>query len=281
MRFGLKVNPGTWPEAAYWAGVAHDVGFDGLWTGDNLRNARDPLVPVHDGPTIISAWAATTSDIRVGLLIANLAYRRPTVLAKQAVSIDHVSGGRFDLGIGSGLWPADHAMAGVPFWAPRERAARLAEFVGAVDRLLRGEVRDHDGEHYRYHDAAMSPAARQARVPIIVAANGPKALAVAAEHGAGWVTFAGAADAEQFAHDTAQRAATLDALCRARGRDPGEIRRILLAYGAVSPWASRDAFAALVEQYRALGIDEIVCYAPKPDERAVFDSVTARLDEFR
>ena len=281
MRFGLKVNPATWDEAAQWAGIAQDVGFDGLWTGDNLRNARDPRVPVHDGPTIIAAWAAITSRIRVGLLIANLAYRRPTVLAKQAVSIDHVSGGRFDLGIGSGLWPADHAMAGVPFWAPRERAKRLAEFVGAVDRLLAGDATDHDGPNYPYHDAAMSPAALQPRIPIIVAANGAKALAVAAEHGTGWVTFAGSADADQFAQDTAERARTLDALCQARGRDPGELRRILLAYGAVSPWASRDAFAAMVGRYRQVGIDEIVCYAPKADERSVFDAVAARLDEFR
>src|SRR5882757_747873 len=225
MRFGLKVNPATWDEAAHWAGIAQDVGFDGLWTGDNLRNARDPQIPVHDGPTIIAAWAATTSRIRVGLLIANMAYRRPAVLAKQAISIDHVSGGRFDLGIGSGLWPADHAMAGVPFWAPRERAARLAEFVGVVDRLLAGDTADHDGEYYPHHDAALSPAPRQARIPIIVAANGPKALAVAAEHGEGWVTFPGTAGAEEFARDTAERHRALDRLCQARDRAPDTLRR--------------------------------------------------------
>ena len=281
MRFGLKVNPATWDDATHWAGVAEQAGFDSLWTGDNLRNSRDPQVPVHDGPTIVAAWAATTSSIRVGLLIANMAYRRPTVLAKQAISLDHVSGGRFDLGIGSGLWPADHAMAGVPFWAPRERAARLAEFVGVLDRLLAGDTADHDGEYYPYHDAAVSPATLQARIPIIVAANGPKALAVAAERGDGWVTFPGTSGAEEFAHDTAQRARTLDALCRDRGRDPGEVRRILLAYGAVSPWSSTDAFAVMVEQFGAMGVDEIVCYAPKPDEQAVFDTIAGQLHKFR
>jgi len=281
MRFGLKVNPATWDDAAQWAGVAEQAGFDSLWTGDNLRNSRDPQAPVHDGPTIVAAWAATTSSIRVGLLIANMAYRRPTVLAKQAISIDHVSGGRFDLGIGSGLWPADHAMAGVPFWAPRERAARLSEFVGIVDRLLAGDTAVHDGEYYPYHDAAVSPAALQAHIPVIVAANGPKALRVAAEHGDGWVTFPGTAGAEEFAHDTAHRVRTLDALCRDRGRDPGEVRRILLAYGAVWPWSSTDAFAVMVEQFGAMGIDEIVCYAPKPDEQAVFDTIAGQLDKFR
>lgn len=83
MRFGLKVNAGTWSEAQHWAGIAEEVGFDGLWTGDNMRNPRDPAVPVHDGLTLIAAWAAITSRIRVGALIANAVFRRPTVLAKQ------------------------------------------------------------------------------------------------------------------------------------------------------------------------------------------------------
>ena len=111
MRFGLKVNPAGWDDASSWAGIAEEAGFDGLWTGDNLRNPRDPAIAVHDGPTIIAGWAATTRRIRVGLLIANLVFRQPTVLAKQATTIDHVSGGRFDLGIGSGVWPTDHGMA--------------------------------------------------------------------------------------------------------------------------------------------------------------------------
>lgn len=273
MRFGLKVNPGTWQEATQWARIAEESGFDGLWTGDNLLNSRNAATPVHDGPTIIAAWAATTTRIRVGLLIGNMAYRRPTVLAKQAVSIDHVSAGRFELGIGSGLWPADHAMAGVPFWNPRERADRLREFVGAVDRLLSGDTSDHEGPHYPYSNAAMSPAPIQPRIPLIVAANGPKGLAVVADHADAWVTFTGAAAEEEFYQATAERGRTLDALSAERGR---RVRRILLAYGSLTPWASADGFARMVERYEGLGFDEIVCYTPKPDERAVFDKVVSR-----
>jgi hypothetical protein len=116
---------------------------------------------------------------------------------------------------------------------------------------------------------------------LIVAANGPKGLAVTAEHGQGWVTFPGTAGPEQFAQDTAARVATLDRILDERGRDPRQLRRILLAYGAMSPWSSVDGFADLVEQYAQLGIDEIVCYAPQPGEQAVFDAVASRLDEFR
>ncbi|MFD1934569.1 MULTISPECIES: LLM class flavin-dependent oxidoreductase [Nonomuraea] len=273
MRFGLKVNPGTWQEAAQWARIAEEAGFDGLWTGDNLRNSRDAATPVHDGPTIITAWAAITTRIRVGLLIANMAYRRPTVLVKQAVSIDHVSAGRFELGIGSGLWPADHAMAGVPFWDPRERAERLREFVGVVDRLLSGDTGDQAGPHYPHAGAALSPAPVQPRIPLIVAANGPKGLAVVADHADAWVTFTGAAAEDDFYQASVERGRTLDALCGERGR---QVRRILLAYGSITPWASVDDFARMVERYEAIGFDEIVCYAPKPEERAVFDKVVSR-----
>ncbi|TDD87116.1 LLM class flavin-dependent oxidoreductase [Actinomadura rubrisoli] len=279
MKFGLKVNPGTWTEARRWADIAQDAGFDSLWTGDNLRNARDPRVPVHDGPAIIAGWAATTARIRIGLLIANMIYRRPTVLAKQAVTMDHISDGRFELGVGSGLWPADHAMAGVPVWSAQERADRFAEFVATVDRLRSGDAQDHAGGHYPYEGAALSPAPIQRRIPLIVAANGPRALAVAADHADSWVTFTGTAEEQDFHEATLTRIRTLDQRTADRGRPP--VRKVLLAYGSISPWSSADAFSRLVDRYRAIGFDEIICYAPKPAERAVFDKVARRLTDLQ
>ncbi|MFI6503800.1 LLM class flavin-dependent oxidoreductase [Nonomuraea typhae] len=279
MKFGLKVNPATWDEAATWAGIAQDAGFDGLWTGDNMRNPRDPAIAVHDGPSLLAAWAATTTGIAVGLLIANVVFRRPTLLAKQAVTLDHISGGRFQLGIGSGVWPTDHAMSGVPMWTAAERAARLSEFTGVVERLLSGDVSDHDGPYYPYRDAALTPPPVQRRLPLIVAANAPTALAVVARHADGWVTFPGAAAEEDFHRASAERIRTLDRLLREHDREP--VRKILLAYGAVTPWASADAFARTAERYGEIGFDEIVVYAPKPAERAVFDKVIDRLGDWR
>ncbi|TCM45609.1 LLM class flavin-dependent oxidoreductase [Kribbella sp. VKM Ac-2568] len=277
MRFGLKVNPAGWDDASQWAGIAEAAGFDGLWTGDNLRNPRDPAIPVHDGPTIIAGWAATTTRIRVGLLIANMVFRQPTVLAKQATTLDHVSRGRFDLGIGSGVWPTDHGMAGTEVWTARDRTDRLAEFVAVVDRLLSGDVSDHAGPYYPYTLAAMTPGTVQERLPLIVAANAPRALAVVAAHGDGWVTFPGAAAEAAFYEASVRRTEVLDSLLEGRR----EIRRILLAYGEIDPWASVDAFARLVDRYRGIGFNELVLYAPKDHERAVFDKVIARLDSYR
>jgi alkanesulfonate monooxygenase SsuD/methylene tetrahydromethanopterin reductase-like flavin-dependent oxidoreductase (luciferase family) len=276
MRFGLKVNPAGWTDATYWAGVAEDAGFDGLWTGDNLRNPRDVGVPVHDGPTVIAGWAATTQRIRVGILIANMVFRHPTVLAKTATTLDHVSGGRFDLGIGSGVWPTDHGMAGTPVWTARERTERLAEFVAVVERLLSGDVTDHDGPYYPYSLAAMAPGTVQDRLPLIVAANAPRALAVVAAHADGWVTFPGAASEEEFYAKSVERSQALDAALDGR-----KIRRLLLGYGELDPWGSEDGFARLVERYAGIGFDELVLYTPKDHEKVVFEKVANRLDTYR
>jgi alkanesulfonate monooxygenase SsuD/methylene tetrahydromethanopterin reductase-like flavin-dependent oxidoreductase (luciferase family) len=276
MRFGLNVNPAGWDEATHWAGIAEAAGFDGLWTGDNLRSPRDPAIPVLDGPTIITGWAATTTQIRVGLLIANLVFRHPTVLAKQALTMDHVSAGRFDFGIGSGVWPTDHAMAGVPMWTARERTDRLTEVVGIVSRLLSGDVSDHDGPHYPYSQASMAPGTVQERLPLIIAANAPRALVAAAAHGDGWATFPGTAAEADFYEASAERSRVLDKLLAGR-----EIRRILLAYGEISPWTSVDRFARLVDLYRDIGFNELVLYTPRDHELAVFDQVTAQLDSYR
>jgi len=127
----------------------------------------------------------------------------------------------------------------------------------------------------------MTPAPVRDRLPIIVAANGPKALGVVAAHADAWVTFPGAAPEPEFLAATAERSRALDRLCADRGRDSRAVRRILLAYGSITPWSTPDAFPSMVERYRELGIDEIVCYAPKPEERAVFDKIVERLAEWR
>jgi hypothetical protein len=101
---------------------------------------------------------------------------------------------------------------------------------------------------------------------------------VVAEHADAWVTFPGSATEPDFHAATVERCRTLDRLCTERGR---EVRRILLAYGPITPWSTPAAFPAMVERYREIGIDEIVCYAPKPDERAVFDKIADRLADWR
>lgn len=120
IRFGLMSFRPAWQEAMEDAGRARRHGFDSLLTGDHLRHPRDPRFGFLDGWSMLAAWAAATSDIRLGMLVSNIIYRHPVVLARQAAAVDHISGGRLNLGIGTGVYATDHAMVGTEPWEPKK-----------------------------------------------------------------------------------------------------------------------------------------------------------------
>ena len=277
MRLGLKVNPAGWDDASDWAGIAESAGFDGLWTGDNLRNPRDPAIPVLDGPTVITGWAAITSRIRVGLLIGNLVFRHPTVLAKQATDdgprvARPVRPRHRVRSLADG--PRDGRGTAVD---GEERTERLSEFVAVVSRLLAGDVSDHDGPYYPYSQASMAPGTVQEPAAADRRGECARRWRWTAAHGDGWTSFPRRCRRGGLLRGLGRtRAEVLDELLGGR-----EIRRILLAYGKLDPWASVDGFARLVERYRGVGFNELVVYAPKEHEREVFDQVAAKLDSFR
>jgi Luciferase-like monooxygenase len=139
VRFGLSrfaQSSSDWRDKGR---LAEQCGFDVLWAPDHLFHFSRPDEPVLDGWVTLAAWAATTTRIRVGMLITNLSWRPPVLVARAAAALDQVSDGRFELGIGAGAF-ADQAMAGMLDMSPRERVARLAEGVGVIDRLLRGDL---------------------------------------------------------------------------------------------------------------------------------------------
>jgi alkanesulfonate monooxygenase SsuD/methylene tetrahydromethanopterin reductase-like flavin-dependent oxidoreductase (luciferase family) len=191
LRFGLidfAQSSADWQEKAQ---RSEQCGFDVLWTGDHLHHFYRPDEPMLDGWVTLAAWAAVTTRIRVGMLITNLSWRSPVLVARASAAIDQVSGGRFELGIGAGAF-ADQAMAGVLEMPPSERVARLAEGAAVIDRLLRGDVTPFAGRFTQYETASMAPGCVQApRPPITIAANGDRALKVAAQYADAWNTFGG------------------------------------------------------------------------------------------
>lgn len=144
MRFGYMALPASGAAAYREAYAAEAAGFDVLATGDHLRHPRDPSVSVLDGWSVLAAWAWQTERTRLAMLVSNPIYRNPVVLAKQAVTVDQLSDGRLDLGVGSGVYPTDHAMAGVPWWSPGDRVERFADFVRALIAALEGHT-SYDG----------------------------------------------------------------------------------------------------------------------------------------
>ena len=271
MRFGILV-PQDAPFdvlAERWR-RAEELGFDQLWVADHTADYRDLNGHWFDGWATLAAMATTTSRIRIGPLVANPILRHPAVLARQAASVDHLSGGRLELGIGTGIAGFDHAAVGSEYWSPRERAARFREYVEVVDSLLTAGPQGYQfrGRHYGTTGPALAPPCPQRpRPPLVVGGQSPTVRRIAAERADCWNTH-GPFDrnASEIWEITRQQNAELDELCATHGRDPAVLRRSLLLFGELDAWASPDAFERIVSQFRDAGMHEFVVFWP-PDDR--------------
>ncbi len=214
-------------------------------------------------------------------------FRHPVTLAKELLSLDGISGGRFTLGIGAGGDGFDATVLGQEKWTPRERADRLAEFMPLLDRLLTEDAVTQKGTFYSAVEARNIPGCVQRpRLPFAVAATGPRGLALAARYGQAWVTtgdpklYEAGTPAES---DAALRGqiAKLGTACEAIGRDVAELDKILLT--AFTPdrstiLTSLDAFVDFAGRQREVGFTELVLHWPIADsdfaaDQAVFERI--------
>jgi alkanesulfonate monooxygenase SsuD/methylene tetrahydromethanopterin reductase-like flavin-dependent oxidoreductase (luciferase family) len=269
LRFGAITLPNVpWPAMVDQWRYLEALGFDHLWTGDHLVNFLRPTEPLFEGWTLLAGLATQTTRARIGLLVSSIAFRNPAFLAKQAITVDHLSNGRLEVGLGAGVaggLDTSHRMAGLADWPPAERAERFHETVEIVDRLLRDEVTTYHGRHYRIEDAHIFPRpVQQPRPPLVLAAMGPRTIKTAAAYADAWNTYGGyGLSATEALASTRRLLGLLDEACAEFGRDPGAIRRSLLVHRfAGNPFASLDAFREFVGTYREIGIDEFVFYYP-------------------
>ena len=195
MRYGIVILPqDSWPVARRKWQRAEEFGFHHAWTYDHLswRSLADQ--PWQATMPTLTAAAAVTSVIRLGTFVSSPNFRHPVPFAKEIATVDDISGGRFLLGVGSGGTGFDAYVLGDREYSAAERHARFAEFVGSLDVLLRHEGPgsggiSFDGDWFTGVNARMvGRPAQHPRVPFVIAANGPKGLALVARHGAGWVT---------------------------------------------------------------------------------------------
>jgi alkanesulfonate monooxygenase SsuD/methylene tetrahydromethanopterin reductase-like flavin-dependent oxidoreductase (luciferase family) len=249
---------------------AEQLGFDHGWIPETwTMSDRSYLEPW----TLLAALARATRSLRLGTLVAILASRHPTLLAGHVLAVDHVSGGRVELGIGAGDVPTDSGIFGIPPWSGGERVERLEDQLPLLDALLRGESVTSARRHYSVTGAHLPEPVQRPRPPLVVAAEGKRSLRLVARHADAWVTLGGqpqtpergvatVSEAEGLA-GTRERVDLLDSHCREIGRDPQTIRRIVVAYRRrVDPLSSLDAFDEFVGSYAELGFDEFVLYWP-------------------
>jgi probable F420-dependent oxidoreductase len=241
----------SFARVAEYARRAERLGFDSVWVSDHFYlsierygggpEKHDALEPV----TTLAGLAVLTERVRLGTLVLGVPFRHPAVLAKAAVTIDGLSGGRLDLGLGSGWYEDEFRDFGVPFGTTGERFTMLEEAMQVLGLLFGSdEPVDFEGTNYRLRDATLRPRpVQEPRIPLWLGAKGgPRALKLAARHADGWnLSWKGTPE------DYAQKARAADAACEAEGRDPATLKRSIGLYTLVGA-DQRD----LVERWLAL-----------------------------
>lgn len=273
LRFHVQIVPNTdWDTVKARVLEAESLGFEAVALADHLVDWTDPSRPWFEAWSALGALAEATSTIRLTTVVTQIPLRNPAVLARQVLTLDHISHGRIELGLGTGLTiDPSYAMAGLPNWMPPERVARFAEYCELVSLLLSQEVTTYHGAFYAVEGNVMQPRPRQLpRPPLLVAALGPRMLALAARHADIWNSLSFQADfADQLA-ETRARCAAMDDACAAIGRDPATLRRSYTMFdaharprgGAMSYYASLEAFTTQASQIADLGIRDIGIYYP-------------------
>ena len=213
-----------WEELAAGASLVDSLGYDHLWSWEHVYACiGDPLQPTFDGHTLLAAWAPLTSNVSLGLLTGANTFRNPGLLAKIAVTLDHVSGGRAILGLGGGWFAAEHDAFGFEFGrSAGERLDWLEAAATALRSLLDGgEVTSAIDDRYRSQRLRLSPLPVQAHLPLLIGGAGErKTLRTVARHADMW-NMAGVGDTSILRH----KVDVLRRHCEAIGRDPEEIRR--------------------------------------------------------
>ncbi|MEO3857995.1 LLM class flavin-dependent oxidoreductase [Acrocarpospora sp. B8E8] len=267
------VLPDRDPPAAFIADVqqAEAAGLRTVWTYDHLTWPALRERPWYASVPLLAATAVATSRVRLGTQVATPNFRHPVTFAKEIMTLDRISGGRLDIGVGAGSEGPDALVLGDPPRDRRERAERFAEWLRLLDQLLTQPVTTLRGERFSAVDAHQIPGCVQRpRVPLTVAAAGPRALRSAARFGQAWVTYGpygGQVDPESWFRAIGDQSAALTRELEATGRAATSVRRIVqLALDVRWPFESAARYADFLGRLSALGFDEVTVHWPRADD---------------
>jgi F420-dependent oxidoreductase-like protein len=200
------------------------TGWDGMWLADHfMPNATDTSTPWPEAWTTLAALAPQVPGIRLGTLVTGNTYRHPAVLAKMAATVDHISGGRLVLGIGSGWQENEHQQYGIEFGTVRQRLDRLEEACAMIKSLFNEPSANFDGRFYTLKEATLEPKPLQPNLPLMVGGGGEKVtLRITARYADEWNVWG---TVETMIH----KMKILDRHCEDIGRDPKNIQRSAVA----------------------------------------------------
>lgn len=268
MRCGLTILPEhRWCDAAPMWRRAQELGFDHAWTYDHLVWGGLPDSPWYGTIPTLTAAALVTSTIRLGTFVTSPNYRHPVTFMRDLLALDDISGGRLICGIGAGGDIDSTILGGRPL-TPGDRFDRLREFTGLLDRLLTQDHVSHRGEYFSAVDARTLPGPLQRpRIPFVMAANGPRALRLAVEFGAGWVTTGPSVETPgEWWAALAELGGRLDEALATAGREPATLERHLnLDSSPQFALASAGLFEEMAGRAGELGFTDVITHWPRPD----------------
>ena len=268
---GWEQLPGRWE-------LIESSGYDSIWLADHLlpwwvdpgTRSRQPVPwddpesgerePYLEGWTLLTAAAAMTERVQLGMLVTDNLLRHPVITAKMAVTIDHISAGRTALGMGAGWMELEHTAYGFPFGTPGEKVDRLTESLAVIDSLMKNERTTYSGRYVQINDAPFEPKPVHGRMPVVVAGRGNRMLGLIARYADVW-------NAMLTPEEFQERGQRLNEECEKIGRDPSEIRWSYYGFGEVlgiDPFSSASAFMDVAGQFIEVGVSEMLLEVPFP-----------------
>jgi alkanesulfonate monooxygenase SsuD/methylene tetrahydromethanopterin reductase-like flavin-dependent oxidoreductase (luciferase family) len=254
------------------------LGFDSLWLADHYVPPFKLDGPIFEPWTLLAGLALATERIRFGVLVSCNTFRHPPLLAKEAVTVDHISGGRLEFGLGAGWFVPEHEMFGIPFPSNAELVGRFREAVEICHLLFTQDITTYDGQYYQVREAPFRPAPLQSPLPFTLAAHGPRMMRIVARYAHRWNSNGSVAE-------MAERNRLLDEACADVGRDPSDILRSHLYVPAIHtdehPWDSPEALRDFAGRLFEAGIREAIIQIPAQIDPAQVELIAATAAEIR
>ena len=262
-----------WSDLAEVVEQADSTGWHAVYVADHFMGDGAGFgptgTPTLEATAALAALAGRTTRVRLGSLVLGNTYRHPAVVANWAATLDHASGGRAILGVGTGWQLNEHRQYGIELPRPGERVVRLDEACSVLRGLLHDPPATFDGRYYQLHDAHCSPSPVQGHLPLLVGGKGDRMLGLVARHADAWNMWG-------LPSTIAERGAVLDRRCEAIDRDPSQVHRSTQALvqltddpmaaerfvDSVAPRAAfggtASQFARLCADWAAVGVDEVI-----------------------
>ena len=252
--------------------IADEAGFDHLWDFDHFHPIGGAPLDgdIFDGWSLLAAMAEATSRVRLGNMVTGNTYRNPAVLAKIATTVDHLSGGRLEFGLGGAWAEVEHTMLGLDFPPVGERLRRLGEACQVIKKLWTEEKADFDGRYYRLQGALANPKpVQKPHPPIWIGGGGErKTLRIVAEHADVWNMAGGTIEVANHKVEVLKRH------CDDVGRDPAEIRlSVQVRFDASDP----DATLRSAREWLEAGFTELIVIVGEPDAPAKAEQVARQV----